>query len=185
MISCWDCQMGNLLAFLGINNDKYQIRSIDKLHYTLLTGPFHDKWHTWNVNHDAAKGFESCVSCKLFVHLKRKATYAFRTQNNHKCNIQQLSGSLGSPWALSWALWWQLNPRWLANPIWQYCQVRRYSIVEWEYETASYGIIPIHRICWHMINIQVGWRILRICLESRYDSCSTAHLPIPLVTSTL
>jgi len=54
---------GISLAFWMINNDEYQMKSIDKLHYMFPAGLSYDKWHKLNVVYDAAKGFESCVSC--------------------------------------------------------------------------------------------------------------------------
>jgi hypothetical protein len=72
------------LAFLIINNDEYEMKSIDKLHYTFPAGLSHDKWYKLNIEHDAVKGFESLVRCKCAVHQKLEAMYAFRRQSNGK-----------------------------------------------------------------------------------------------------
>jgi len=61
---------GIILSFWIINNDEYEMRSIDKLYYTLLAALSHDKWHKLNVEYDPAKGLESFVSCELVVHRK-------------------------------------------------------------------------------------------------------------------
>ena len=67
-----------------IDNDEYEMKSIDKLHYTFLAGLSHDKWHTFNIEHDAAMSFESFVRCEFVVDRKLEATYAFRSQSNGK-----------------------------------------------------------------------------------------------------
>jgi len=72
------------LAFLIINNDEYEMKSIDKLHHTFPAGLSHDKWHNLNIAHNTAMGFESFVRCKFVVHRKPEATYAFRSQSNGK-----------------------------------------------------------------------------------------------------
>jgi hypothetical protein len=69
-------------GFLIINNDKYEMKSIDKLHYTFLAGLSHNKWHKVNIEDDAAKGFESLVHCKYVVHWYPEVTYAFQSQCN-------------------------------------------------------------------------------------------------------
>ena len=74
------------MAFLVINNDKYEMKAIDKLHYTFPAGLSHDKWHKLNIEHDAAMGFESFVNCEFVVHRKPEAMYAFRSQSNGKMN---------------------------------------------------------------------------------------------------
>ena len=61
---------GISLALWIINNDEYEMKSIDKLHYTFPAGLSHDKWQKLNVENDAAKGFESFVSCEFVVHQK-------------------------------------------------------------------------------------------------------------------
>jgi len=40
-----------------IDNDEYEMKSIEKLHDTFPAGLSHDKWHTFNIEHDAAMGF--------------------------------------------------------------------------------------------------------------------------------
>jgi len=77
------------------------MKSIDKLHSTFPAGLSQDKWHTSNVGHDAAKGFESVVSCKCVVHRKPEATYTFRSKNNQNFKIQSLSRTLGNSRDLS------------------------------------------------------------------------------------
>ena len=70
---------GNLFGLEGIplafwinNNWNYEMKSIDTLHYTFLAGPFHNKWHKLNIESDAAKGFESFVSCEFVVPKKAR-----------------------------------------------------------------------------------------------------------------
>ena len=65
------------MAFLIINNDQYEIKSIDKLHYTFPAGLSHDRRHKSDVRHDAAAGFESFVSCEFEAHWKPEAMYPF------------------------------------------------------------------------------------------------------------
>jgi len=48
---------GVSLAFLIINNDEYEMKSIDKLHYTFPAGLSHNSRHKLNIEHDAAMGF--------------------------------------------------------------------------------------------------------------------------------
>jgi len=72
------------LAFLIINNDEYEMKSIDKLHYMFPPGLSHDKCHKLNIVHDTVKGFQSLVRCEFVVHRKPEATYAFRSQSNGK-----------------------------------------------------------------------------------------------------
>ena len=75
--------------------------SIDKLHYTFLAGLSHDKWDMMNDVHDAAKFFESFVSCEFVAHRKPEATSAFPSQNNETSIFKPLSGTPGNPWDLS------------------------------------------------------------------------------------
>ena len=72
------------MAFLIINNDEYEMKSIDKLHYMFPAGLSHEKWQKFNIQHDVAKGFESLIPCEFVVHWKPEATYAFRRQCNGK-----------------------------------------------------------------------------------------------------
>jgi len=72
------------LVFLIIDNDEYEMKSIDKLHYAFPAGLSHDKWHKLNAMHDAAQGFEAFVSCEIVVHQEPEPTYAFQSQNNEK-----------------------------------------------------------------------------------------------------
>jgi len=67
-----------------INHDEYVMKSMDKLDHTFLAGLPHNKWNKLHIQHDAAKGFESFVSCKFVVHQKTEATYTFRSQNNEQ-----------------------------------------------------------------------------------------------------
>jgi hypothetical protein len=64
-------------VFLIINNDEYQMKSIDRLHYTFPAGLSDDKWCKFNFKHDAAKGFQSLVHCEFVVYRKPVATYTF------------------------------------------------------------------------------------------------------------
>jgi hypothetical protein len=43
------------LVFLILNNDGYEIKSIDKLHYIFLAGLSHNKWQKLNIEDDAAQ----------------------------------------------------------------------------------------------------------------------------------
>jgi len=72
------------LPFLIVNNDKYEMESIDTLNYMFRAGLSHDSWHKLIVEHDAANGFKSFVSCEFVVHREPKATFTFRSQNNDK-----------------------------------------------------------------------------------------------------
>jgi len=72
------------LAFLIINNDEYEMKSIDKLHYAFPAGLSHDKWHKLNIEHDIAMGFKSFAHCEFVVHRKPEAMYAFRSQRHGK-----------------------------------------------------------------------------------------------------
>ena len=85
------------MAYLIINNDEYKMKSIGKLHYTFPAALSHDKWHNFNIEHNAAKGFESLVCCKFVVHRKPEGTYTFRSQSNGKIIIQPLPGTPGNP----------------------------------------------------------------------------------------
>lgn len=90
------------MAFLIIDNNEYKMKSIDKVQYTISAGLSHDKWHKYHVHYDAAKAFESFVSCEYVVHLKSEATNAFRSQSNgNKHIIQPLSGTPENPRDLS------------------------------------------------------------------------------------
>ena len=44
--------------FLISNDDEYEMQSIDELYYMFPASLSHDKWHKFNVEHDAAKGFQ-------------------------------------------------------------------------------------------------------------------------------
>ena len=72
------------MEFLIINNDEYEMKSIDKLHYMFPAGVSHDKLHKLNIEQDAAKGFESLVRCEFVVHRKPETMYVFRSQSNGK-----------------------------------------------------------------------------------------------------
>jgi len=72
------------LAYLIGNNDEYEVKSIHQLHYMFAAGLSHDKLHNLNVEHDAAKGVKSFVSCEFLVHPEPEATFAFRIQKNEK-----------------------------------------------------------------------------------------------------
>jgi len=61
---------GISLAFWIDNNDEYKKKSIETLYYLFPAGLFHNNWCKVNVEYDAAKGIESCVSCEFVVHLK-------------------------------------------------------------------------------------------------------------------
>lgn len=65
------------LAFLIIDNDEYEMKSINKLHYKFPAGLSHDNWDKLNGKHLAAKGFEPFVSCEFVVHWKPETTYTF------------------------------------------------------------------------------------------------------------
>jgi len=65
-------------VFLIINNDQYEMKSIDKLQNRFLAGIYHEKRHKSNVELDAAVGLELLVSCKWWctgilrpVHISR------------------------------------------------------------------------------------------------------------------
>ena len=71
------------MALLIVNYDKYETKSIDKLHYMFLAGLSHDKWHKLKFEHDAAMHIKSFVSWEYVVHREPEATYAFQSQKNH------------------------------------------------------------------------------------------------------
>jgi hypothetical protein len=70
--------------FLIITNAEYNMKSIDKLHYTFPASPVHDEWHRLNLEQDTAQGFESFVHGKFGVHQMLQATHSFRCQRNGK-----------------------------------------------------------------------------------------------------
>ena len=183
MIWCWNCQRGISLVFLISNDDEYEMQSIDELYYMFPASLSHDKWHKFNVEHDAAKGFQWFVSYKFVVHREPEATYTFGSQNNEKSIFQPLSGIPGNPWDLSWVSWPQNKPCWFANRIWQSGQARRLSVAVSEYETPARGFIamPQHWLAYE----QNSGALENPQLESHCYTHSTAHLPIPFGTETL
>jgi len=88
---------GISLALWIINNDEYEMKSIDKLHYTFPAGLSHDKWQKLNVENDAAKGFESFVSCEFVVHQKAWGHVLIWKSKQWKTIIQQFLGALRNP----------------------------------------------------------------------------------------
>jgi hypothetical protein len=53
-----------------IKNDEYEMKSIDRLHYTFPAGQSHNQWHMVNVEYNAAKGFKSFGSWEFVVFWK-------------------------------------------------------------------------------------------------------------------
>ena len=70
--------------FLINNNDEYEMKSIDKLHYMYLAGLSYDKWRKLNIEHDAAMCFKLFLRCEFVVHRKLEGTYIFQSQTNGK-----------------------------------------------------------------------------------------------------
>jgi len=88
---------GITLVCMIINNDQYEMKSIDKLHYKFPAGESHNTVHESKCKHREVKGFESFSSCEFPVCWTPEATYTFRSKKNVKSIVQPLSGAPVDP----------------------------------------------------------------------------------------
>ena len=86
---------------------------------------------------------------------------------------------------LSSVSWQQPKPWICAHPISQESQATQNWVAMLDHETPACGFVAMPQHVLVHDQIQVRQRILCICLESRYESSSTANLPIPFGTERL
>jgi len=88
---------GNSLALWMINNNGYEMKSIDKLHNTFPAGQSYDKWHKLNVEYDVTKGFGLFFSWECVVYRKACGHVCISMSKQCKSTIQPLPGAPGNP----------------------------------------------------------------------------------------
>jgi len=132
-------------------------------------------------------------------HLARKSSKA---KLSYCVKLRDTSLRSRSSAATFSAMWWKFrcageSPAYVPScimtaPAQRICQShlalrhsRRYWVLQLESQTRLAYSWQSRSFWWHLIEVLVYQWILSICLQSRSDSSSTAHLPIPFATETL